>query len=230
MSVYIPDIIQGVVNSFKTSIIINSFVQNGIYQTIYTSNTKNLSDGLYVEIQGENFQIIDLINNTSFVIKNSKIITDLTYTLACNYIFGHPIEIANQLDFWDKNTTYKFKKFPVICLFLDYEQLIDQNDYDIFFTANLWLAIVTDTDRQFTASQRLEQKFKPILQPLYELFIEALKSNINIITENNGLTPHTKIDRYYYGSEGKEQNIINSFADAIEIKNLKIKVFNSNIC
>jgi len=229
MNIFVEDIIKQVIDSMKSTSIINLVEQNGNIQTILTDNTGNLTNGLYVEIDGQNFQVSNVKKDESFDIINSKSVTSISWSLACNYLFGHPIEIANILDNWDKQASNKFKKFPVICLFLDNELSIDQTDYQNLFDTSLFLAIVIDTDRNFTAEHRLTNKFKKVLQPLYELFIYHLKKHQNIIA-SNGLLPHQKIDRYFYGSEGKEQNILNSFADAIEIKNLKIKILNSNIC
>jgi hypothetical protein len=96
------------------------------------------------------------------------------------------------------------------------------------------LAIVNRTDQNYNAEQRLERVFKPILYPLFELFFEALqKSPLFMWPGDLRYPPHTKIDRYYWGTQSGAVNVKNIMSDpidAIEIQNLKINSRIKNNC
>jgi hypothetical protein len=106
-----------------------------------------------------------------------------------------------------------------------YNSTFDAFDYD-----NLTFIIANITDPTYTAARRLELSFKPTLYPLYEEFMTKLRFSKSIIP--NSVVPyleHTKIDRFFWGSQLNPQgNVVNDHLDAIEIKDLKIKIQNIN--
>lgn len=139
------------------------------------------------------------------------------------YRYGHRVEIARLLDEQNRKTgAQKVQKYPLIALRLDTSEQISGNIWHF----NLNIAIVEWTDKNYVADQRYENVFKPVLYPLYERFMEALKQSGLFFWENMGAyPPHTKIDRLYYGtsgSEGNQKRVFSDPLDAIEILDLKL--------
>ncbi len=136
------------------------------------------------------------------------------------YQYGHIAEISDILKNMEGDPVNRNRKFPLIILRLDNPGQVD----DEIVRWNLNLAIVTFTDAGYRAPERLENVFKPVLFPLYELFIDALKLSPHFSWDGN-YPEHTKIDRYYWGSTSGFRNakqIFDDPTDAIEIINLKI--------
>lgn len=138
------------------------------------------------------------------------------------YEYGHRQDINLRLLEKDKDSVYKYQKYPLVALRLDVVEQISEG----LIHYNLNIAILAFTDRNYTSVERTENVFKPILYPLYNNFLKHLR-NSGIFTWPNYMTQpeHTKIDRYYWGTPGSEGNVKNIFSDpidAIEIVDLKI--------
>lgn len=138
------------------------------------------------------------------------------------YLYGHRREIANRLSKKGVNASEKYKKYPLIALRLDTSERVvgDMTHY------TLNLAIVHATKPGYTAEERYINVFKPILYPLYDLFMEELRNTGGFWWEGQRSRPeHIKIDRPFYGVPSNEGNVKQLFADpldAIEIVDLKI--------
>lgn len=138
------------------------------------------------------------------------------------YLYGHQSEIALRLLQKDKSPSKKTQKYPLVALRLDTEEQFE----DGMWKFNLNLAILDWTDKKYSAEQRYTNIFKPILYPLYEEFMIALRdSNLFTWEGDQRYPPHTKIDRPFWGTvvgENNERYIFNDPLDAIEILDLKI--------
>ncbi len=144
------------------------------------------------------------------------------------YKYGHRLEIVNSLLEKDKDKVYKYQKYPLIALRMDFDE-VPGPLWD--FTLNI--AIVMLTDKNYSSQQRYERVFKPILYPLYEAFLRQLKDVGHFYWEGESLIipPHTKTDRLFYGTTGAEGNdayLFNDPLDAIELTNLKISKRDKN--
>ena len=143
------------------------------------------------------------------------------------YLYGHRQEIANRLDAKNKDRSTKDKKYPAIFLKLDTDEDI-RNGYQFY---DLNLVIVNFTKANYNAEERYTNVFKPVLYPIYEMFLKKLRDSGLFVWEappdgDNTYPPHKKIDRPYYGTPGEEANVKRIFSDpldAIEIVNLKIQ-------
>lgn len=144
------------------------------------------------------------------------------------YMYGHPVEVNNRLNLMDGSPAMSQKKYPLVALRLDNPTPTDGN----IFSYNLNIVIMTYTNKSYNSHQRQEQVFKLKLYPLYELFFEALKASRLFmwpVTLNGKGTlekpPHTRIDRYFWGTNaanGNAKYIFTDPLDAIEIVDLKI--------
>jgi len=150
-----------------------------------------------------------------------------------HYMFGHPLEIINELAQYDRGDSTKYQKYPLVAFFLD--TTIDRNVDPMFYgEATVHMAIIrTCNDPNQTADQRDQTNFIPVLTPIYmELFNQIAYRGDLFTISNPESIPHTYTNRYYWGKSGlwgNEGNIFNDWVDCIEIENLKLKI-NSNYC
>jgi hypothetical protein len=139
------------------------------------------------------------------------------------YMYGHRLEIARNLTSRPNGKVFTYQKYPLIALRLD----IPEEHEDGFIKYKLNIGIFAFTDKNYTAEQRYEKVFKPVLYPLYDLFIKALYDSGLFSWSLTDLERprHTKIDRPFWGVSAVEQNTANIFSDpldAIELLNLEI--------
>jgi hypothetical protein len=117
-------------------------------------------------------------------------------------------------------------KYPLIALFQDFpEKRGDANGYYADVTIPIIL-IATLTDNKYKAPERYEHSFKPILYPIYKLFLQEMAKSGKIIGNDPDSFDHTKFDRLYYGRK-TVGTALNDYVDAIEINNLRITVAQS---
>lgn len=136
------------------------------------------------------------------------------------YQYGHIAEISDILKNMEGDPVNRDRKFPLVILRLDNPGEVDGD----VVRWNLNIAIVTFTDSGYRAPERLENVFKPVLFPLYDLLMEALTLSPHFSWDGE-YPKHTKIDRYYWGSTSGFRNVKQIFddpTDAIELINLKL--------
>jgi hypothetical protein len=204
----------------------------------YTNPTDRLYVGQVVTVTGTSPAVssrcivASITENTSITVTSSDTLagtgannTGATITPHLYYMYGHPIEIVNTLSEKGADGTQKFLRFPVICLFQDFEENIAVYGYDSMVELNI--VIAAQSKNHWKAADRYTNTFKVSLYHLYNLFLQKLAESDDV----NGDNPeHTKIDRLYWGKTGlygNSGNIFNDFIDAIEIKDLKLKIHKS---
>jgi len=143
-----------------------------------------------------------------------------------NFIPGTPLEITDVLDVMAKQPTLETKTFPLVGLFIP----ITENKGEaigIDGIDRLRICIAMTSNATIRTPERYTKNFKPILYPIYYEFLNQLDLDKRILkTDSNGFR-HRKIDWPYYNPEG-EKNAFNNFVDAIEIKDLELKIKLSN--
>jgi len=138
------------------------------------------------------------------------------------YLYGHRLDIANRLLQKDNDKVYKYQKYPLIALIMDFPEQIDQG----MSKYTLHIVILHSTDPNYTTDDRYTWVFKPILYPLYLKFMEYLRK-VGKYTWMGDMQypPHTKIDRPFWGTvydQGNAAYIFNDRLDAIELSDLKL--------
>lgn len=139
------------------------------------------------------------------------------------YMHGHFVEIAKRLAQFSKGSSDDLK-YPLIALFQDFAE-VKSGTIGIDSEVSLHVIIATLTDANYQASDRYEKTFKTILYPVYYELIKQLQKSKAFM--HAGDIPHTKIDRLFWGTEtvfANTEQIINDYADCIEIQNLQLKV------
>ena len=133
--------------------------------------------------------------------------------------YGHDVEIVNTLMEKDRNDIWKLKKYPAIFLFMPVTE--SRNEFESECEVNL--VFVTDTKPEWKAKDRDQYVFEPVLIPLYNSFMANLKKSSELYISQADTHEFTK--HYYWGSSQTGANVANDYADAIEVKGLKIKLY-----
>jgi hypothetical protein len=247
--IFIPEVIGRVIDSMREQGNYTSWSKVGQVYTVIADN--ELLENEWVTITGINtgfpytfpftftnglqtasevfgtFQVSNVTSTSFDVTSSSDLPLSGTYkSLEPYYMFGHRQEIANRLNMKDKDKLYKFQKYPLFVLRLDFPEDVTA---DYVHNVSLNMAILAFTDKNYRAEDRYEFIFKPILMPLYFEFFEALQNSSELM--NIGRIEHTKIDRMYFGVEELSRNtahIFNDPLDAIELQNLNLKLLDNN--
>jgi hypothetical protein len=170
----------------------------------------------------------DLKVNTIYLVDQLKSLVETSVTADYGsevyFQFGPREEIARILDLMDKDPNQAAQRYPLVALFTDYTEKRGIG-IGLYAEVTLNMAVMTLTDKDRTAPDRLTNSFKAVLQPIYDSFIYCLlTSGLYIETSWHQLS-HGKTDRYKWGSTP-----INSldFVDAIEITNLTLTLIQQN--
>lgn len=216
---YFVDIFSEIVDSMRAT---GTITDSSEASTIYTITTVNsLSEGDSVKINSIDY-ITSSVTSTSFKITAATGLdfTDETWqALAPYYIYGHPREIAMRLSN-KKGAVDKFRKFPLIALFQDFQESHGSENYNIDYALPFTIVIVYKTDKTYVSETRYTNVFKPILYPIYENLLKKIDDSPYILTESLETIDHTKTDRLYWGVEGvysSEGLIFNENLDAIQV-------------
>ena len=161
--------------------------------------------------------VVDLIGE---VVKSMRDYPDAD--VAPFYIYDHPLAINQRLMVMNQSVEKRHKRYPLVALKMDFEEDVKGGVIHL----DLNLAILDYTNKDYWMEDRYEHVFKPILYPLFDLFIDSLKkSGFFFWPGNQDAPPHKKYDRPYYGTPSNQGNVKNIFTDpldGIEITHLKI--------
>lgn len=143
-----------------------------------------------------------------------------------HYEFGHPLEIVQTLQEMTTSPTKQALKYPLVALFTDILVNNDNVPDGWYGDAAITIIIATMTTNTDKAAQRLEKNFKPILQPIKMELLKQI-SLIKQFSTGAGELKYKEIEHYYWGKEGlygREGNIFNDYIDAIELRDVKIRI------
>ena len=136
------------------------------------------------------------------------------------YIWGHPLEVSDQLDQLSKMPTKAAKKYPLIALFTDI-----QEQHDTKISIKIHLIIAVNTLARYTAIERATLNFKPTLYPIFEQLKKSICRSGYFVEGYSDRLVMTKTDRFRYGKTGIYANsgeIFKDKIDCIEIENLNL--------
>lgn len=142
--------------------------------------------------------------------------------------YGHPADIVSKLANYSATEAFRYQKYPLIGLFLDFPQTMGQSA-GVESATGLNLFIAVGTDPKYTPQQRTDATFKPLLYPIKDELIRQMLLHPSVVTPSNRKFTHTHVDRYQWGKGGLEyynngqKNTFNDFIDAIELLNFQIE-------
>lgn len=157
--------------------------------------------------------------------------TSTALDLAVKYGYGPVGEIEETLVSMSKDPVVAAGKFPIVMLITD----IDESKglkFGVESKVSIHLLIATQTEKNLTAKERMEQNFKPTLYPIYAEFINQIARSKFFQESSPEVIQHTKTDRLAwgkYGITGNGKTVFTDLLDCIEIKNLVLNV-KTQIC
>lgn len=155
----------------------------------------------------------DILSN---VVKNSE----KEYGSKLFFHYGTLREIAGNLNQIGRARNVKY---PIVALIEPFKQRITSDGT----RASLRLLIATYTKKALLADERLELNYKPILFPVYDIFMKELRAVVKSSTLD-----HTVINHFEMGKEslnGYNGSVLDDHVDAIEINDLNV-LFRDNKC
>lgn len=147
-----------------------------------------------------------------------------------NYQCGDAVYVRDQLQLLSTAPQADKLKYPMFLLYMPIQE--DKTDAMCYSKVSLRILIATLSEKGFSYEQRLEYSFQNILHPIYESFIEELKSDNRFIHEYMSHIPHTYTDNYQYGYHGTvagDKEVFDTI-DGIDLTNLKLIIRNERIC
>lgn len=202
-----------------TGIITDTQVQSDML-LITSINSLNAHD--VIEIDNKDYVVFNPTPET-FKIYADAIVSNTWTSKAPYFMAGHMVEIANALTLKDnQEQPYSFEKYPLIALITDIPEKRDT----FGITAKCRILIMTLTDPNYSTAQREISTFVPVLYPLYNDLMNAIKASRVF---SGDVDKHTKTNRYFWGTQLAMMNgktIMNDHIDAIEIDDLELSIYN----
>lgn len=154
-----------------------------------------------------------------------------TYIQQIRYSKSSFNELIETLSQADKSGEERYNKYPLIHLVQDITIERGQ-DAGLFGTATLNIIFIHQTKQTYKIEDRDEKVFKPVLWPMYYMFLEQLKKNNWIMGDfdTTGEFRHRVIKRAFWGNRQlkSSESILTDFVDALEVQNLQVKINYSN--
>ena len=150
-------------------------------------------------------------------------------TVGINFQFGPPTEIKHQLSLLGKGER-RAEKWPSIFLYRPYTEGAGSGEYE---TVKLTMLIVNYTTSSRLSRDRQIENFEPILLPIYkELMRQIARSSFFVVMNPATDMRHTKLLHDYFGKDStpEPKRVLHDFADVIEIRDLELKLSNSQYC
>lgn len=153
------------------------------------------------------------------------------------FMHGNTKEIMAHLQSLSDGPKTKDKKYPLIALFRDIREEVEQQRFGLASTFKAHVGIFTLTNPEMRAADRELRTFKPVLIPIFEELVNQISKSILFGSPRINDMAIKKWDCYFYGSAlnpdrasgapaGK--NIFNDWVDAIEIESITLNL--KNIC
>lgn len=159
-----------------------------------------------------------VVDNIGKVVTSMRMVTDGPPF----YMYGHKVEINNELQGKNHKSAQQSRKYPLILLNMDIAENVENGVVKYILN----VAIVAMTKETYTAQQRFENVIKPVLGPLYDGFVAGLKDSPDFFwSGDQSIPPHTRVIRPYWGKaalNANEELVFDDPLDAIELLNLKI--------
>lgn len=214
------DIFEEIVDSIRATGTITSIVETTLTSTITSDNSLKVKE--WVKMGAKDYRIKS-VTPTEFTVDGIDITATEWKALAPYFIPETPQKMVNELVAKDKNSTLKFQKYPLIWLKLNILEDEGKNGFQTVLNDPLFV-IMNKSEINYSATQRKDINFVPVLNPLYYQLLEAIDESYYFHESGTSLKKQKK-ENYYWGtSEVVNASIVNDITDAVEmhIKELSI--------
>ena len=216
---HIIDIISDVADNIRST----TDIINYVHPVITANDASNFAINDYILVSDtpnvENVKILGITGNDITIDKTLNIPTSIQSNKPYFY-FRKWLSMANELLQKGNAIGYNLQKYPSILLLLDIEEKREAQRENFFIGDDIKIFLLNNTLPNKNEDWRKENIFEPILIPLYDLFINSLRDNDNIkpYIPENGHIEHKYIERYFLGTADKNQNKVNDYVEAIELR------------
>lgn len=142
-----------------------------------------------------------------------------------NYQYGYVTELNETLSQWVTDPELQTRMFPCVWIVQPFTLQRGENSVYARVVGGLRIIIMVSTDQELKAKDRMTQKFKPLIYPIYEAVMEELNKDTAIQYVPN--RPHNFTDRYYWPEQSKE---LSQVVDCSEISGLEFSLNNNPNC
>lgn len=138
------------------------------------------------------------------------------------YLHGHPLEIVNILkERTESGTALKYQKYPLVVLLEDFE---DDGPSGVFANrAKVDILFITNTSKDYKASDRYTHSFDAVLTPIYDLFIKHMLRKTGVHIDHRKL--QGKVINHLFWGKNELGNTFDDYIDCKEIKGLDLKIY-----
>lgn len=207
---------EAVVDSIRSTGTITGAVIASGSTTIQTVNSLSVND--VITIDGTSCRVTSA--SSSEIVVNKEV-AGLDWKAEFPYFMdGHLTEIQGRLkakDEAEKQVT-SWTKYPLVVLFQNLKYKINKTSKS---SVPIDFMIVNITKGNLITEQRRDENFSPVLDPIYNELIGAIKDSLSFSITNDDFDVSRE---YYWGSDESEKNPLNDRLDAIEVSNLKLEL------
>ena len=167
----------------------------------------------------------EIVDATKTVVLPVLQTTDPNIT-TLHYEHGHYSEIDATLRSFDKSESFYNKKYPLIAVFEDIAETVKEG----YNEAKLTIIICFSSNSEDRSGDRYQKVINPILEPVYKELLRQIRLSGYFMEYN---VRHTKIVRPYWGVQGEygnRANVFSDFLDAIEMRDVRLRVYPQSEC
>jgi hypothetical protein len=207
---------EDVVDSIRQTGTITGLVALNGETTIQTVNDLKLND--VITVGGVSCKVLSF--SGSEIVVNKEVSGSDWKAEFPYFMDGHLIEIQSRLKDLDDSgdNVLKYSKYPLVVLLqnIRYDKnKINKSSVSIDFL------VVNETEGKYITKQRRDYNFTPIIDPIYNELIGAIKDSLSFTITNNDFGVSRE---YYWGSDLANKNPLSDRLDAIEVSNLKLEL------
>lgn len=157
----------------------------------------------------------------------AQLVSDASEALELDVYFdyGHYDAVNKNLVNKDGSITMKDQKYPLVWLITPFETRTNSRQDYACELSGLDILVLTNTGENISIPDRIENYFKPILWPIVqELKVQMVESGFFQLLDPGAIPYDYEKNWYYQGSVNGKTNLFNAYIDAVQIKNLRLKV------
>jgi hypothetical protein len=148
-----------------------------------------------------------------------------------HFEYGHYTDIQERLQTYSKDPAMKSSRFPLIAMFED-DRVRHGFNRGMYGMSNFKVLILAQSKKEYTRVQRDDNVFKPILYPIYEVFLDEVAMSGYFMVYDAQSIEHDQVDRPHWGDPalyGNTAYLFTDVLDGIELSNFNLPTY-SKIC